>query len=566
MKLNNKGFALTSIIYMLIVLFLLTMLLVLANLATRKVVLDKIKNDVKYNLNQGGLVAQNIYIVTFDPTLGQIDQTSKQVKYNEPYGELPTPTREGYKFIGWTSKNLAPEINSDNYNLYHYLSRTAGEFRSENGENYIRINGNSSNENIDTMWQIRTSEKLRLNQGEYNLSFDVRSQNSLATQSIKKIMGKGNPSGRTGIYVNQSVPFVETNVLSNIENDYNFDNDGEWHRFSSIVTIPYDTIDALIVIGNDAPNLYGENSYIDIKNIQLEPGDTATSYEPYFGNVTNDTIVTRGENHTLYAMWEPLYMVTFDSNGGTLTENTKYVAYNEPYGTLPTPTKEGYRFVGWAEQYQQLEYIESTGTQYIDTGLIANQDTGFEIDFTTNNALSTSEFGSIFGARTSSKNNEYQLTTYSSNNSYKGTLRYGNSKSYNAGFNNTTERQHMILKNKVYTGNSNESIQLDSTFETPVNLTIFGVNENGTVIQNGQVRLYSFKIYDGNTLVRDFVPSIRTTDDSIGLYDVRNNQFYTNSGTGSFIIPQTINNYITDSTIVTKQENHTLYAIWQANS
>ena len=75
MKLNNKGFALTSIIYMLIVLFLLTMLLVLANLATRKVVLDKIKNDVKYNLNQGGLVAQNIYIVTFDPTIGQIDQT-----------------------------------------------------------------------------------------------------------------------------------------------------------------------------------------------------------------------------------------------------------------------------------------------------------------------------------------------------------------------------------------------------------------------------------------------------------------------------------------------------------
>ena len=99
-----------------------------------------------------------------------------------------------------------------------------------------------------------------------------------------------------------------------------------------------------------------------------------------------------------------------------------------------------------------------------------------------------------------------------------------------------------------------------------VNLTIFGLNQNGTITQNGQVRLYSFKIYDGNTLVRDFVPSIRTTDDSIGLYDVQNNQFYTNSGTGSFIIPQTSKNYITDSTIVTKQENHTLYAIWEANS
>ncbi len=53
MKLNNKGFALTSIIYMLIVLFIMILLLILSNLATRKVVLDKLKYDVKVKLNQG---------------------------------------------------------------------------------------------------------------------------------------------------------------------------------------------------------------------------------------------------------------------------------------------------------------------------------------------------------------------------------------------------------------------------------------------------------------------------------------------------------------------------------
>ena len=126
-----------------------------------------------------------------------------------------------------------------------------------------------------------------------------------------------------------------------------FDNDGQWHHFTSKVTIPYDTNDALITIGNDAPNLYGPNSYIDIKNIQLEPGDTATLYEPYFGNITSDTIVTRGENHTLYAMWERYYTVTFDPNGGTLSQTSKQVTYNEPYGELPTPTREGYTFMGW---------------------------------------------------------------------------------------------------------------------------------------------------------------------------------------------------------------------------
>ena len=302
MKLNNKGFALTSIIYMLIVLFLMIMLLVLANLATRKVVLDKIKNDVKTNLNQGGLLAKNTYTVTFDPTIGQINQTSKQVTYNEPYGELPTPTKEGYKFVGWTSKNLAPEINESNYTFYHH-QKTTSEFRSENGANYIRINGIWT-ENIDTMWIINSAGKIRLNQGEYTFSFDIRSKNALATQSIKKIIpGSGNTNGRTGIYVNQSIPFIATNVLSNIENSFDFDNDGEWHHFTSKVIIPYDTNDALIAIGNDVPNLYGTGSYIDIKNIQLEPGDTATSYEPY-QEYTSDTIVTRQENHTLYAMWE----------------------------------------------------------------------------------------------------------------------------------------------------------------------------------------------------------------------------------------------------------------------
>ncbi len=53
MKLNNKGFALTSMIYMLIVLFLMIMLLVLSNLAQRKVILDKMRYDIKNKLEQG---------------------------------------------------------------------------------------------------------------------------------------------------------------------------------------------------------------------------------------------------------------------------------------------------------------------------------------------------------------------------------------------------------------------------------------------------------------------------------------------------------------------------------
>lgn len=51
---------------------------------------------------------------------------------------------------------------------------------------------------------------------------------------------------------------------------------------------------------------------------------------------------------TLYAQWiENEYTVTFNPNGGTTSTSTKKVTYGANYGTLPTPTREGYKFVYW---------------------------------------------------------------------------------------------------------------------------------------------------------------------------------------------------------------------------
>lgn len=41
------------------------------------------------------------FTVTFDPTPGTTPTASKTVSYGEPYGELPTPVRSGYAFLGW---------------------------------------------------------------------------------------------------------------------------------------------------------------------------------------------------------------------------------------------------------------------------------------------------------------------------------------------------------------------------------------------------------------------------------------------------------------------------------
>lgn len=54
----------------------------------------------------------------------------------------------------------------------------------------------------------------------------------------------------------------------------------------------------------------------------------------------------------LYAKWVPANIhVLFDLNGGLVegqqTLPARDIAFHTEYGTLPTPVKEGYRFVGW---------------------------------------------------------------------------------------------------------------------------------------------------------------------------------------------------------------------------
>ena len=46
---------------------------------------------------------------------------------------------------------------------------------------------------------------------------------------------------------------------------------------------------------------------------------------------------------------------------------------------------------------------------------------------------------------------------------------------------------------------------------------------------------YYVKIRDWNTLVRDLIPCYRKSDNIIGMYDIVNNQFYTNAWSGTFI-------------------------------
>lgn len=238
------------------------------------------------------------YEVTLDanggtlPEYGYSIQATKMVTYGETYGTLPTPTREGYTFVGW-SRNLTDEINDNNYTVTHFQNRTTSElyndgvFEGLTNQPYIRINGNSSNSNIDTSWQIIGKQAFNVVAGKtYIFSFYARSKNNQYFDTY----GSG-AHGKTYIlWSNRTTTYLSEKKL--------FDNDGEWHLITEEITVPEGVTDAKISIGSDVPNIYGPNSYIDIANIQFAE-DSATT--PYW--IESATTVTNKNNHTLYAKW-----------------------------------------------------------------------------------------------------------------------------------------------------------------------------------------------------------------------------------------------------------------------
>lgn len=178
--------------------------------------------------------------------------------------------------------------------------------------------------------------------------------------------------------------------------------------------------------------------------------------------------------------------------------------------------------------YTELTYIQSSGTQYIDTGFKPNQDTRVvgDMQFMDNTSGNPA---SLFGYRKSQSTQRYEFFQYNS-------LLYS---PYNTSAGSTismTTNKISIDKNKGTTlvnGSALSTITY-ANFQCSGNLYLFALNNNGSVSNvNGKKRIYSCQIYDNGTLTRNFVPC-KNPSGVVGMYDMVNNVFYQNAGTGTF--------------------------------
>ena len=261
------------------------------------------------------------------------------------------------------------------------------------------------------------------------------------------------------------------------------------------------------------------------------------------------------------------YTVTFDPNGGTVSPTSKTVMSGMSYGDLPTPTKTGYNFLGWStEQHQNLTFIQSTGTQYIDTNYYASSNLGIVADLQFTSVTPTQQrlFG---GTNSSGQDLSYAMYINGSGNwAYAFQNGTGNFKSTGvAALTNRYTFQFNRSGLVVISGLYSDGIEGNASITSAYKFTIFAANSLGNINNYAKMKLYSFKMYANNTnsLVRDYVPSYRNIDGAIGLYDKVNDVFYPNAGTGKFTKGSFVNSFVTSTTEVTTNSNHTLYAVWE---
>jgi len=217
-----------------------------------------------------------------------------------------------------------------------------------------------------------------------------------------------------------------------------------------------------------------------------------------------------------------------------------YVWSNEVSAVYVWTTKVRPDKMPW---YQEVEYIESSGTQYIDTGYVLTSNPWCDIDFSFLWWDSNSRIP-IYWSRNGGYywDNTGNFCLYINSSSLYVTPNY-------AWFDPWTSSWVTISKNTKYNIIENagkfylnwdykSSASTTNTYVSSISRTflLFGNNDYTWSVQIRwcSMRLYWCKLYNNNVLVREFVPCYRKSDSVIWLYDLVNNQFYTNAWTGTF--------------------------------
>ena len=168
--------------------------------------------------------------------------------------------------------------------------------------------------------------------------------------------------------------------------------------------------------------------------------------------------------------------------------------------------------------YTRLEYIESTGTQYISTGITPTENTKVVIEFN-----SSSSSGVVFGQDSGYKVNAFMFAM---------TVVVFTSTKKDISISTNAKHTVQVAPKAFKVDNGSSQYIYANKVNAAYPMFLFGNNRNGKFSEGVAMKLYSFKVYENNVLIADYIPCKQ--GNAVGLYDDVAGAMNLPLGTGDF--------------------------------
>lgn len=187
-------------------------------------------------------------------------------------------------------------------------------------------------------------------------------------------------------------------------------------------------------------------------------------------------------------------------------------------------------------EYQEVAWIKSSGSQYIDTMALASNLTKISLEFRLTKFYTSGAHHMLGTAR----NVGTGSITYQPSGSTSVVSRFGfQSKTAVKNIWDTNKHTAIISNSGYVIDGTNYWTPNSSQFTADGSLYIFAANGGSGKIEDCEISY--FRIEEDDALVRDYIPCYRKSDVIIGLYDLcgsicplTGTPFYINAGTGTF--------------------------------
>lgn len=276
----------------------------------------------------------NQYTLTINPNGGTWNSTTSNSTAKQNYGTTKTianPTRSGYRFTGW-SKSGSGSLSGTTFTYgAGNCTLTANWVAVYKLDVNVFVNGTNTPSTTATVFDVYIGGSLKSSGvSDYNTTHDTGT-----SWQVKNLVINSNYVN----YKNDTLSGTLTSAKSvniYVGQKYTITYNANGGSGGTTQTVNYGTSWTTkgAICTKTGYKQTGWNTKAD---------GTGTNYSLNAGQ-TNQQL----SNLTLYAQWTAnTYIVTLDANGGFVSPTSKTVTYDSTYGTLPVPTRTGYKFLGW---------------------------------------------------------------------------------------------------------------------------------------------------------------------------------------------------------------------------